>query len=371
MRKYLLENVIPFWMNDAIDRQNGGIFTQITRDGKIYGREKSVWFQGRALYIFSLIYNDVEKSQKYLDIAKVIFDFYNKITEKDGRLPFTVTEDGKPIQKRRYYFSETFAAIGCAEYFLATKDEKAKKMAETYFDVAYDLYTGKRYSQPKFENYSYVGLSPSMIMLATAQVMRKLNKEKYDAIAKNAVKDILLHLTEYGLLENIGKDGEFVDTPTGRLVNPGHSLEAAWFLMAEGIYQKDDSLINVGKKIIDVSMKLGLSGGGIISFCDCKGYPPTALEWDMKLWWPQCEGIIANRLCNEITGEKKYLDWYEGLKEYAFSHFADNEFGEWYGYLHYDGSISTDLKGNIFKGPFHLPRMLIILDKIEKALPVI
>ncbi|MBQ8605888.1 MAG: AGE family epimerase/isomerase [Clostridia bacterium] len=371
MKKYLLEKVMPFWMEDAIDFENGGIFTQLTRDGKIYGREKSGWFQGRALYIFSLIYNDVEKDEKYLRIAKNIFDFFPKITEKNGRLPFTVTEDGRPIQKRRYYFSETFAAIGCCEYYLASGDIKAKDMAENYFDVAYSIYTGKKQTQPKFENYPYIGLSPSMIMLATAQVMRKIDKKKYDIIAKGAVKDILSHLTEHGLLENIGENGEFIDTPTGRLINPGHSLEAAWFLMAEGVYQKDNSLIEVGKKIIDISMKLGLLGGGIISFCDCKGFPPTALEWDMKLWWPQCEAIIANRLCYKLSGEKKYLNWYEEVKEYAFSHFEDKEYGEWYGYLHYDASVSNTLKGNIFKGPFHLPRMLIILDKIEKGEAII
>ena len=317
MKKYLLENVIPFWMGDAIDKENGGIYTQITKDGKIYGKEKSGWFQGRALYIFSLTYNDVEKNEEYLKISKNLFEFLKKITEKDGRLPFTVTENGKPIQKRRYYFSETFAAIGCAEYYLASGDKTAKQMAEMYFDVAYNFYTGKTKSTPKFEseNYQYKALSPSMIMLSTAQVLRKIDKEKYDKIAKNTIPDILSHLTQYGLLENIGTDGKFADTPTGRLVNPGHSLEAAWFLMAEGIYQKDDNLICKAKEIIDISMKLGLDRGGIISFCDCKGFPPTALEWDMKLWWPQCEAIIANRLCYELTGEKKYLDWYESIKK--------------------------------------------------------
>lgn len=87
----------------------------------------------------------------------------------------------------------------------------------------------------------------------------------------------------------------------------------------------------------------------------------------MKLWWPQCEAIIANRLCYEIFGEEKYLKQYESLKEYAFTHMADPEYGEWYGYLHYDGTVSHTLKGNIFKGPFHLPRMLILLDKMERG----
>ena len=370
MREYLTDNVLPFWLDNAIDEEYGGIFTCLDRQGNIYGYEKSVWFQGRALYIFSLAYNSVAKEERYLEAAKKIYDFLPLCGDESGRMYFTVTRDGREIQKRRYYFSETFAAIGCAEYYLATGDEEAKKKAEMYFDIAHDIYSGKVATQPKCnpENAPYKALSPAMIMLSTAQVLRKLDREKYDVIAKETVKEILSHWTEKGLLENVSPEGSFVDTPTGRIVNPGHSLEAAWFLMAEGIYQKDEELKRVGKEIIDISMKHGLYDGGVIAFCDCDGHPASALEWDMKLWWPQCEAMIANRLCYEIFGEEKYLENYEKLKEYAFTRFADKEHGEWYGYLHYDGTVSHTLKGNIFKGPFHLPRMLILIDKIERGI---
>lgn len=373
MREYLVKDILPFWLNHAIDDECGGIFTCLDRQGNIYGDEKSVWFQGRALYIFSLVHNSVEKNKKYLDAAKKIYDFLPLCGDENGRMFFTVTRDGKEIQKRRYYFSETFAAIGCAEYYLATGDESARIRAEKYFDVAYSFYSGKSVAESKFnpENAPYKALSPAMIMLSTAQVLRKLDREKYDTVAKEATKEILSHLTDKGLLENIGVNGEFVNTPTGRIVNPGHSLEAAWFLMAEGIYQKDEALKKIGKTIVDISMKLGSQDGGIIAFCDCDGYPASALEWDMKLWWPQCEGLIANRLCYDIFGEEKYLVQYETLKEYSFKHFVDQEYGEWYGYLHYDGTVSHSLKGNIFKGPFHLPRMLILLDRMDRGESVI
>ena len=206
-----------------------------------------------------------------------------------------------------------------------------------------------------------------MIMLSTAQVLRKIDNAKYDPIAAESVKQILMHLTDKGLLENVSPEGEFVNTPTGRIVNPGHSLEAAWFLMSEGMYTGDKKLLEIGKDIIDISMKLGLRDGGILSFCDCLDFPAVALEWDMKLWWPQCEAIIANRLCYELFGEEKYLKQYNDLLEYTDKYFADKECGEWYGYLHYDSTVANTLKGNIFKGPFHLPRMLMIVDKIEKG----
>lgn len=325
------------------------------------------------MYIFSLVYNRVSKDQKYLDAAKKIYDFLPLCGDETGRMDFTVTREGKTIQKRRYYFSETFAAVGCAEYYLASGDTHAKELAEQYFGIAYDIYSGRRKTEPKFnpENAPYTALSPAMIMLSTSQVLQQLEKDKYDAIAREMTQEILRHLTPKGLLENIHPNGGYVDTPTGRIVNPGHSLEAAWFLMAEGLYQNDQNLLERGKEIIDISMKLGLDKGGILAFCDCDGKPAQALEWDMKLWWPQCEAMIANRLCYEIFKEPKYLNWYEDLKEYTFTHFADKENGEWYGYLHYDGTVANTLKGNIFKGPFHIPRMLYLIDRIENHLPIL
>ena len=370
---YLTENILPFWLENAIDYKNGGIYTCLDEDGSIYDFEKSVWFQGRALYIFSLAYNDVEKNPEYLKAAKAIYDFLPKCGDETGRMAFTVTETGEYIQKRRYYFSETFAAIGCTEYYLATGDEKAKELAEKYFDIAYAIYKDPSLTTAKFnpETAPYHALSPAMILLATSQVLRKINKEKYNKIATEMVSEILLHFTEYGLIENVDLNGSFVNTATGRIVNPGHALEAAWFLMAEGQYQKDDTLLDVGKKIIDASMKYGYKNGGIIAFCDCLDKPAKALEWDMYLWWPQCEAMIANFMAYKIFGEEKYLENYNSVKEFAYKNFADDKNGEWYGYLHYDKTVANRLKGNIFKGPFHLPRMLILIDKLEKGQPIV
>ena len=183
---------------------------------------------------------------------------------------------------------------------------------------------------------------------------------KYNAIAIEAADEILRHYIEgKGLLENVSLEGGFVDTPKGREINPGHSLEAAWFVMAEGVYQNNDLYKTKAKEIIDVSMRLGYRDGGIISFCDCDGFPPNHLEWDMKIWWPQCEAMIAFRMAYMLSGEEKYLKLYEEFKAYCEKYFLDSENGEWYGYLHRDGTVAQPAKGNIFKGPFHIPRMMI------------
>ena len=369
----LINNILPFWLKGSIDYKNGGIFTNLDREGNIYGREKSVWFQGRALWVFSKAYNLIDKNPEYLKAAKAIYEFLPKCTDKDGRMYFTVTEDGREIQKRRYYFSETFAAIGCAEYYKATGDENALKDAEKYFNVAYECFTGKRELLPKFnsDNYNFKALSPVMIMLATTQVLRSIDgcKDKYAQIAKACLDEIMNggYLTDRGLMENIDKEKGFVDSPAGRIVNPGHSLEAAWFVMTEGMLTDNKDAIDFAKKIIDITLPLGIDKkhGGIIAFTDINGQPPVQLEWDMKLWWPQCEAMIALRLAYLVFGEESYKNVYEELKAYCEKYFVDDECGEWYGYLHYDNSVSTSLKGNIFKGPFHIPRFYMIMSAMD------
>ena len=372
----LTSNILPIWLSNAIDYENGGIYTCLDREGNIYGTEKSVWFQGRALWVLSKTYNTIAKDEKYLKAAKCIYDFLPKVTGADGRMPFTVTADGREIQKRRYYFSETFAAIGCAEYYKATGQEQAFEKAESYFDTAYKCYKGEIKNPAKFnaENHPFKGLSPVMIMLATAQVMQTMKaevKEKYAKIAESFLQEVLTggFLTEKALLENVDVNGKAVDSPTGRIVNPGHSMEAAWFVMAQGILMNDPKVIDLGRHIIDITLPLGWDekNGGIIAFTDVAGKPPVQLEWDMKLWWPQCETMIAARLAYILFGDEKYKKLYEDLESYCEKYFVDEEFGDWYGYLHYDNTPSTTLKGNIFKGPFHVPRLYIIMALLDET----
>ncbi len=375
-REQLTKNILPFWLEHAMDHENGGIFTCLDEEGRIYGKEKSVWFQGRALWTFSKAYNVIDKNPLYLSAAKSLYEFLPKCRDTDGRMYFTVTQEGKGIQKRRYYFSETFAAIGCAEYYRASGDPDALTDAREYFDIAYDCFTGARYTEPKFnrETCDSKALSPVMIMLSTAQTMRAIDTERYDRyaeIAKNCLHDILHggFLTETALLESVSADGAAVDTPSGRIVNPGHSMEAAWFLMSEGILNGDKTAIEAGKRIIDLTLPLGWDKkhGGIIAFTDVSGKPPVQLEWDMKLWWPQCETMIAARLAYALFKEDAYLKLYRAVEDYCQAYFMDRKHGEWYGYLHYDNTPSTTLKGNIFKGPFHIPRLYMIMAILDSG----
>lgn len=375
----LLNNCIPYWLKYGVDSTYGGYLTSLDREWKIYNTDKSVWFQGRALWIFSKLYNDVEKRAEWLDAARIGYQFLTKhCFDSDGRMFFQVTRDGRPVQKRRYYFSETFAAISCAEYAKASGSGEALEQARKVYNLAMDLYRHPEKLPPKYypETVKMKGLAAPMILLSTTQILRGIddkNTAEYDDIAEGLLKDILSNFYKpecKALLENVGANGERLDSPKGRLVNPGHAIEAAWFIMNEGLYRKDKDVIQKSLNILDWSLDIGWDKeyGGIFSFVDIEGRPTEQLEWDMKLWWPHTEALIALLMAYEYTNDEKYRQQYIMVHNYSFSHFADREYGEWFGYLHRDGSVSNTLKGSLFKGPFHLPRALILNMKFFERL---
>jgi N-acyl-D-glucosamine 2-epimerase len=79
----------------------------------------------------------------------------------------------------------------------------------------------------------------------------------------------------------------------------------------------------------------------------------------MKFWWPQTETIIASLYAYLASGEERYLHIHKQISDWTYSHLPDAKYGEWFGYLHRDGTVAQPAKGNIFKGPFHIPRMMI------------
>jgi len=374
-RSYLTDDVIPFWLKYGIDNEQSGFLTCVDRDGSLFSEDKSVWFQGRGTWVFSKMYNCIEKKQEYLQAAKSGYDFLKKCYDTDGRMFFTVTRDGKPIQKRRYYFSETFAAIACAEYYAASGDDEALELSRTTFDLIEKLYRKPELSPPKYntDNLRIKALSIPMILLSTTQVLRTHDKERadfYNGFITEMLDEILksgfYNTEKKALFEFISPNDEPLKGPKSRLVNPGHSLEAAWFISIEALRLNDDELMNKALNIIDWSLETGWDNeyGGVYSFVDIEGKPAEQLEWDMKLWWPHTEALYATALAWKITNKTKYSEWFEKINEYSFTKFSDKEHGEWYGYLHRDGTVSNSLKGNIFKGPFHLPRALILLNDL-------
>lgn len=381
-KKDLTENIMPFWMKYGLDRENGGVYTCVDRDGSLMDTTKSVWFQGRFAFICSFAYNNVEKNKEWLDAAKSTLEFIEKhCFDEQGHMYFSVTAEGKPLRKRRYVFSETFAAIAMSEYALATGDQHWAKRAIQVFEDTQRFLATPGFLPAKFEaDVKLQGHSIVMILINVGSCIRKvvddpkLTQQIDESIEK--LKKYFIHPEFKCLLETVGENGEFIDTNMTRTINPGHCIETSWFIMEEAKLRGwDKPMLDMALQVFDWSWDWGWDKqyGGIINFRDCKNLPPQDYSQDMKFWWPQCETIIASLYAYLGTGDEKYLYRHERISEWTYAHFPDAEYGEWYGYLHRDGTVAQPAKGNLYKGPFHIPRMMIkgymlcqeILKKLE------
>lgn len=364
----LVDNIMPFWMEHGMDYKHGGVYTCLDRDGSLIDTTKSVWFQGRFGFIAAFAYNNIEKNPEWLTASKSCIDFIESYCfDEDGRMYFEVTEDGKPLRKRRYVFSECFAVIAMAEYALASGDNSyVHKALELFKKIQYFI-TTPGILEPKYcETVHARGHSITMILINTASSVRKvindpvLNRQIDESL--ETLKRYFIHPEFKALLETVGENGEFIDTINGRTINPGHCIETAWFLLEEAKHRNwDKQLTDTALTILDWSWEWGWDKefGGIINFRDCRNLPPQDYSQDMKFWWPQTEAIIATLYAFEATGDEKYLSMHKKISDWTYAHFPDKEYGEWYGYLHRDGTVAQPAKGNIFKGPFHIPRMMI------------
>lgn len=381
-KKDLTENIMPFWMEYGLDCENGGVYTCVNRDGSLMDTTKSVWFQGRFAFICSFAYNNVEKNQEWLDAAKSTLEFIEKhCFDEQGHMYFSVTAEGKPLRKRRYVFSETFAAIAMSEYALATGDQHWAKRAIQVFEDTQRFLATPGFLPAKFEaDVKLQGHSIVMILINVGSCIRKvvddpkLTQQIDESIEK--LKKYFIHPEFKCLLETVGENGEFIDTNMTRTINPGHCIETSWFIMEEAKLRGwDKPMFDLALQVFDWSWDWGWDKqyGGIINFRDCKNLPSQDYSQDMKFWWPQCETIIASLYAYLGTGDEKYLYRHERISEWTYAHFPDAEYGEWYGYLHRDGTVAQPAKGNLYKGPFHIPRMMIkgymlcqeILKKLE------
>jgi len=335
--------------------------------GSVVSTDKPMWVIGRITWLFARLYNAVENRKEWLEFAASGIAFLRKYGfDSDGRMFYSVTRDGQPLRKRRYLFTESFAVIALAEYAKAAGDDSARQEACDLYRLMIRHHTTPGLLEPKAipETRQLKSHAMPMIVLATTQVLRQIDDDSfYEEIIDNSIGEVADHFLkpEYKvLLENVGPDGEFVDQPDGREVNPGHAIETAWFIMEEALHrQKDSGLVDLACQILDWSLDFGWDEtyGGLLYFKDCKGYPNPRYEHDMKLWWPHNEAIYATLLAYHVTGDIMYIKWHEKLHDWAYAHFPDQVNGEWYGYLHRDGSLASTLKGNMWKGPFHLPRM--------------
>lgn len=380
--KDALNRCVDFWLSHGMDAEHGGVYTCLTQDGTVFSTDKSVWMQGRCAWTFAYLCRIYGQRPEWLAASKSRLDFLENhcINHAAGdRLYFTVTAEGQPLRQRRYCFSEGFYAIANAEYYGQTGEDIYLQRAKKAYQMVYDLNHGATDptglgAKTLPETRTGRALADPMIFLNMTSILRRVdpqNEALYNQYATECVATIFDYHHKPELvctLETVGSNGEFMgDITAGRMVNPGHDIECSWFLMEQANHTGDAALHQQAENAFRLAIEAGWDTeyGGLLYFMDCKGFPPESYEHDMKLWWPHNETLIASLLAYKDTSDAYYLDWFYKTADYCKAHFCDPAYGEWWGYLRRDGKpTQPPCKGSTFKGPFHLPRSLIMVDTL-------
>jgi N-acylglucosamine 2-epimerase len=371
-RDTLLNDILPFWEKYSIDWQKGGYWTCLDRTGQVFDTDKFIWLQNRQVWTFSMLCNQFEKRENWLNIARHGAQFLAEHgRDAEGNWYFAIDQHGNPLVQPYNIFSDCFAAMAFSQFALASSEDWAK-------DVAMQAYNNvlRRKDNPK-GNYNkiYPG-TRSMKSLAVPMILANLTlemewllpKETLEEVLEMTVQEVMTDFLDSNrglMFESVTPDGSQVDCFDGRLINPGHGIEAMWFIMDIAHRKNDLQTIN---KAIDVVLNIldfawDREYGGLFYFMDAEGRPPQQLEWDQKLWWVHVESLVALAMGYRLTKREACWEWYQKLHEYSWSHFADPEYGEWFGYLNRRGEVLLNLKGGKWKGCFHVPRALFLCWK--------
>ncbi len=364
----LFENVLPFWLSKSIDKECGGYFTCLDREGNVFDTDKFIWLQGREVWLLSMLYNNVAPRKEWLDAAIGGAEFLKKYGH-DGNFDwyFSVTREGKPLVMPYNIFSYTFATMAFGQLAKATGNKEYEHIAlETWKKIL------ARQNNPKdrwnklapgtrpLKNFALPMILCNLVLEIQHILGDSMLKETTDAFL-HEVLDVFIRPELGGLvMENVLDDGTLCDCFEGRHMNPGHSIEAMWFIMDLGQRLGRPELIEKAKDTALTMLEYGWDKefGGIFYFMDLKGCPPQELEWDQKLWWVHIETLISMIKAYRLTGDKRCLEWFERVHDYTWSHFKDQQFPEWFGYLNRRGEVLLPLKGGKWKGCFHVPRGL-------------
>ncbi len=368
-RNTLFDDVIPFWEENSIDQEHGGYFTCLNRDGSVYDTDKFVWLQARQVWLFSMLYNTFEQRGSWLSIAEKGASFLRQYAlESSGKWYFSLTREGKPLIQPYNIFSDCFAAMAFSQLSRISGDKNNQVIAyHTYRNIL------QRKNNPKGNFEKAVSGSRPVTSLALSMIIANLSREmvwmispeNFNTITEDYLTEIFTLFLDSDrkiLHEYVSFEGAFLDTFEGRLINPGHGIEAMWFVIDIAEHKNNTEIIEKAAEIILHTLEFGWDKefGGIFYFLDAKGKPPQQLEWDRKLWWVHLETLVALLKAYRLTGREECREWFEKVHEYTWGHFPDPEYGEWFGYLNRRGEVLLPLKGGKWKGCFHLPRALFL-----------
>ena len=387
-REALLEHVVPFWTERVVDPMYGGYFTCFDAEGRLYDFRKPGWFIGRTMFTFSLLCQRFGPRREWMDIVRAGHEFLPRAAVGDGRFAQMLARDGTVLTGPVSIFTDHFAVKGLINELAAQGDQasaeetgRVRRLLDSLLDHVNDPMVLKgECPDERFQKHAVNFMTLTVLIEA-----RKLFGSAYDAQLRECVERSLYQFASDELgapMEYIGKDGKALPEGPGRLIDAGHTMESLWFSMEAADLLGEKAWYSRAEEVLDWVLRdcWDREYGGFIQHRDFErgepeapylitDYDGTPVGWQDKIWWIQAEGLIA--LCMSAVRNGNEAHWNRFLELYAYvrKHFTEPRSGEWYSFLHRDGSILSDTLGSTLKGPYHVPRCLMMLISILEETP--
>ena len=384
LRSRLRDDIIPFWLDHARDHEFGGYVTCLGRDGTPYEQNKvCMWNSGRIIWFFSHMYNELEPDPAWLEMARhgVEFALAHGVAP-DGTMYYSLSRDGSPLQASQDVFTELFHVSGFSEFARATGDRALAERAWSLFCGVWErLQEPGRAAQPLLAETVPVRLfgHPLIALNVLDELRRFRQRPEIEAMIDQClgwIFDYHVDADRKAALELVRWDGGPAPGYWGRKVTPGHMIEAGIFVIHEAEQRADAELTQRGLDLIEWGYERGWDRelGGIVNDIDIDGLPIPDMGVYLahsKLWWQHAEALYALLLAYVLTGDDRFRNWYQDVRDYCFESFADPEHGEWFGVLDDRGTRLNDTKGSARKSVFHVGRNLFYccrrLDRVLSA----
>lgn len=387
-RYYLFDDFLPFMDKYVVDHQYGGFMCNTGRDGTNITQNKTAWYEGRGIWVYSFLYNKLKKDPEYLEIARKSVEFILKNEPTGDHLwPGSFSRDGTPISDPpNNIYGDLFVANGFSEYSKASGEDQ-------YWDKAKAILIRcmKIYNSPDYEyivNYGPGGefnlKSPTanqnistlevthakgprvlghwmVIIRLVSQMLECKSDPELEKIADECIDAIMnYHFNPefYLINEVLNHDLSRPEGPFSQFVYTGHAIETLWMLLYEAERRKDKELFDLVaerfKRHIEVAWD-DVYRGVFRSFDHIN---ENIWKTD-KVLWAQEEVLIGSLYMIEHTGDQWAKDMFAKMYEYVVDKFPLQQYGHPLWILGADRKVTFEEQYTRV-GNFHHPRHLML-----------
>jgi mannobiose 2-epimerase len=386
----LKENILPFWIENDIDIENGGFYGYISNDLNINKEsDKGAVLYSRILWTYSKAYG-FYKEEKYLTMAArayyyILEHFWDN--EYSG-VYWMLDARGEVVDPKKKIYAIAFTLYGLSEFYRVTGNKESLDRAIELFEVI------ERYACDK-ENKGYIdafsrdwsllddmrlgekdmnAIKSMNTHLHVLEAYTNLLREWDSAELKNKLRELLVVIMDYVIDPKNYSFKLFFDEfwdPKSDIVSFGHDIEGSWLLYeAAEILGDKDIMDRVGPTILKMAEHvydkgIDIENGGLYN--EARGEQVKDTD---KHWWPQAEALIGFFNAYRLSNKELFLDACFNVWNFINRYIIDKVNGEWFWRVSRSGEVyKEDEKVGPWKCPYHNSRACFeVMSRIDEML---